>query len=162
MKKLDIITLVNCGVLNMTAHNLKPAHAYKAFKLKREIEKAFNDIQEEQKSIREENGVTEELDNKIQKIIDKINIKIKVSEDERQEMLAYNEKTRRVTSLLEKAAEGDVNIDVKTIPYEDWRQLQDENRDKEINGRHYDVLGGKAEIILEGIFWEEPKDETNN
>ena len=44
MNKQDIITLVNCGILSMTAHDLKPAQAYKAFKLKKEVEKVFKAI----------------------------------------------------------------------------------------------------------------------
>lgn len=159
MKKQDIITLVNCGILSMTAHDLKPAQAYKAFKLKKEVEKAFKAIQDEQKGIREEAGITEEMSEKISKIIDKVNMKSSVTEDEKQELLAYNELNRKVSSLYKEANKEDIEIDIKTIPFDDWRVLQEENRSKRIEENEFDILGGEAEIILENIFWEEPKEK---
>ena len=159
MKKQDIITLVNCGILSMTAHDLKPAQAYKAFKLKKEVEKAFKAIQDEQKGIREEAGITEEMSEKISKIIDKVNMKSSVTEDEKQELLAYNELNRKVSSLYKEANKEDIEIDIKTIPFDDWRVLQEENRSKRIGENEFDILGGEAEIILENIFWEEPKEK---
>ena len=159
MKKQDIITLVNCGILSMTAHDLKPAQAYKAFKLKKEVEKAFKAIQDEQKGIREEAGITEEMSEKISKIIDKVNMKSSVTEDEKQELLAYNELNRKVSSLYKEANKEDIEIDIKTIPFDDWRVLQEENRSKRLGENEFDILGGEAEIILENIFWEEPKEK---
>ena len=159
MKKVDIITLVNCGILSMTAHDLKPAQAYKTFKLKKEVEKAFKDIQEEQKGIREDNGLTDELENKVRGIIEKLNMRSSVTEEEKQEVLAHNELQRKVSSLYREANKVDVTLDIKPIPYEDWRKLQEENRHKVIGEKEYDILGGEAEIILEAIFWEEPKEE---
>lgn len=159
MKKQDIITLVNCGILSMTAHDLKPAQAYKAFKLKKEVEKVFKAIQDEQKGIREEAGITEEMSEKISKIIDKVNMKSSVTEDEKQELLAYNELNRKVSSLYKEANKEDIEIDIKTIPFDDWRVLQEENRSKRIGENEFDILGGEAEIILENIFWEEPKEK---
>lgn len=158
MIKQDIITLVNCGILSMTAHDLGTKEAYKAFRLKKEVERVFKEIQDEQKAIREENGLTEEVVNNIQKIMDKVNIKANATEDERQQLLAYNEQNRVVTGLLKEANQSEVKLDIKTISYEDWRTLQVENRAKEINGRTFDILGGEAEVVLEGIFWEEPKE----
>ena len=158
MIKQDIITLVNCGILSMTAHELGTKEAYKAFKLKKEVERVFKEMQDEQKAIREENGLTEEVVNNIQKIMDKVNIKTNVTEDERQQLLAYNEQNRVVTGLLKEANQCEVTLDIKTISYEDWRTLQAENRAKDINGRTFDILGGEAEVVLEGIFWEEPKE----
>lgn len=158
MIKQDIITLVNCGILSMTAHDLGTKEAYKAFRLKKEVERVFKEIQDEQKAIREENGLTEEVVNNIQKIMDKVNIKANATEDERQQLLAYNEQNRVVTGLLKEANQCEVKLDIKTVSYEDWRTLQAENRAKDINGRTFDILGGEAEIVLEGIFWEEPKE----
>lgn len=158
MIKQDIITLVNCGILSMTAHDLGTKEAYKAFKLKKEVERVFKELQDEQKAIREENGLTEEVVNNIQKIVDKVNVKTSVTEDERQQLLAYNDQNRVITGLFKEANQCEVKLDIKTISYEDWRTLQAENRAKDINGRTFDILGGEAEVVLEGIFWEEPND----
>ena len=162
MKKLDIITLVNCGILSVTAHDLKPAQAYKAFKLKKEVEKAFKDIQEEQKGIREDNGLTEDMENKVKGIIDKMNMRFSVTEDEKQEVLAHNELQRKVSSLCREANKEEVILDIKPIPYEDWRKLQEENRHKAIGEKEFDILGGKAEIILETIFWDAPTEDKKS
>lgn len=159
MIKQDIITLANCGILSMTAHELGTKEAYKAFKLKKEVERVFKEMQDEQKAIREENGLTEEVVNNIQKIMDKVNLKANVTEDERQQLLTYNEQNRVVAGLLKEANQCEVALDIKTISYEDWRTLQTENRAKDINGRTFDILGGEAEVVLEGIFWEEPKED---
>ena len=162
MKKVDIITLINCGILSMTAHDLKPAQAYKAFKLKKEVEKAFKDIQEEQKGIREDNGLTDELENKVKGIIEKLNMRSSVTEEEKQEVLAYNELQRKVSSLYREANKVEVALEIKPIPYEDWRKLQEENRHKVIGEKEYDILGGEAEIILEAIFWDAPTEDKKS
>ena len=92
-------------------------------------------------------------------IIEKMNIRSSVTEDEKQEVLAHNELQRKVSSLYREANTEEVTLDIKSIPYEDWRKLQEENRHKVIGEKEYDILGGEAEIILEAIFWEEPKEE---
>lgn len=158
MIKQNIITLVNCGILSMTAHDLGAKEAYKAFRLKKEVERIFKEILDEQKAIKEDNGLTEEVMNNIQKIMDKVNVRANATEDERQLLLDFNEKNRVVTGLIKEANKSEVTIDIKTISYEDWRTLQEENKAKEINGKTYDILGGEAEVILEGVFWEEPKE----
>ncbi len=159
MKKVEIIKLVNAGILSMTAHNLKPAQAYKAFKLKREVEKAFKEIQEEQDAIKKDNGLTDEKEEKAAKIVDKINVGTSVSEDERQFLLSNNEDNRKIASLFKEANKAEVSLDLKTIPYEDWRILQAENKEKTIGNNKVDILGGEAEIILEGIFWDAPVED---
>ena len=82
-----------------------------------------------------------------------------VTEEEKQEVLVFNELQRRVNSLFKEANEKDIALDIKAMPYEDWRKLQEENRAKVINEREYDILGGKAEVILEAIFWDAPTDD---
>ncbi len=159
MKKVEIIKLVNAGILSMTAHNLKPAQAYKAFKLKREVEKAFKEIQEEQDAIKKDNGLTAEKEEKAAKIVDKINVGTSVSEDERQFLLINNEDNRKIASLFREANKAEVSLDLKTIPYEDWRILQAENKEKNVGNNKVDILGGEAEIILEGIFWDAPVED---
>lgn len=159
MKKVEIIKLVNAGILSMTAHNLKPAQAYKAFKLKREVEKAYKEIQEEQDAIKKDNGLTDEKEEKAAKIVDKINVGTSVSEDERQFLLSNNEDNRKIASLFREANKAEVSLDLKTIPYEDWRILQAENKEKTIGNNKVDILGGEAEIILDGIFWDAPVED---
>lgn len=161
MRKENIIKLVNCGILNMTAHDLNPAHSYKAFKLKKEVEKAYKAIGEEHKSILVEQGVTEQMESEVKELLDKVKLSPKepLTDKEKELLTTYNRLQDKARKVIAEANKEEVPLDIKTIPYKDWRELQKENRAKKINDYEFDILGGEAEIILEGIFWAEPQDE---
>ena len=161
MKKEQIIKLVTCGILNMTAHDLDTAHSYKAFKLKREVEKHYNEIQEEQKAILKSVGITEQMENEVKGLYEKAKLSPKepMTEKEKDLLLSYNKLQGEAKKLVTEANKEEVTLNIKTIPYNVWRELQKENRAKKINDYEFDILGGEAEIILEGIFWTEPQDE---
>ena len=161
MRKENIIKLVNCGILNMTAHDLNPAHTYKAFKLKKEVEKAYKAIEEEHKSILVEQGVTEQMESEVKELLDKVKLSPKepLTDKEKGLLTSYNRLQDKARKVIAEANKEEVSLDIKTIPYKDWRELQKENRAKKINDYEFDILGGEAEIILEGIFWLEPQDE---
>ncbi len=159
MKKIDVIKLVNAGIISMTAYELSPAHHYKAFKLKKEVEKAYREIEDEQRGIREEHGITEELVDKVRKIVEKSQQRKEVTDVENAIVTDYNEKSRTANKVIEFAAEQEINLDIKTIPFLEWRKLQAENRAKKIGDKEVDILGGIAEIILADVFWIEPQEE---
>ena len=60
--------------------------------------------------------------------------------------------------MIVESLKEDVELDVKTIPYEEWRKLQAENRAKKLGDREVDILGGIAELILADVFWREPEE----
>lgn len=161
MKKEQLIKLVNCGILNMTAHDLDTAHSYKAFKLKREVEKHYNETQEEQKAILKSVGITEQMENEVKDLYEKAKLSPKepLTDKEKELLISYNRLQDKAKKVIAEANKEEVSLDIKTIPYKEWRELQKENRAKKINDYEFDILGGEAEIILEGIFWTEPQDE---
>jgi hypothetical protein len=158
MRKSDIQKLINCGIVSMTAHDLAPMHAYKAFNLKRKVEKINEDIVEEQKKLAEQYGLTDELKEKVQKIITKAQKNEALSADETKTLEQYNGIIQTVEQMIVESLKEDVELDVKTIPYEEWRKLQAENRAKKIGEKEVDILGGIAELILADVFWREPEE----
>ncbi len=157
MKKLDIIKLYNAGIVEVSAQTLPAAHAYKVFKLKREVEKAYKAIEEEQEGIMEQQGLTKGYRQEIAEII---NMDATSRTDaQKAKVKEYTRAMQTVNDLFEQQGKDDVSLDIKTIPYQQWRKLQAENKDRSINGRQVDILSGIAEIILCEVFWQEPTEE---
>ena len=163
MRKENVIKLVNCGILNMTAHDLNPAHSYKAFKLKKEVEKAYKAIIEEHKSILVEQGVTEQMESEVKDLLGKVKLSPKepLADKEKELLTSYNRLQDKARKVIAEANKEEVSLDIKTIPYKEWRELQKENRAKKINDYEFDILGGEAELILEEVFWTAPQDEES-
>lgn len=158
MKKLDIIRLHNCGIAYMTAQQLDTAHAYKTFKLKREVEKLYSDIEDEHKAILRDCGITEEMERQVQKISAKANTGEPLSGEEKDVLTGYQDKHSKAVSIIEVANQAEVTLEVKSIPYAEWRKLQTENKEKKVGEAQVDILGGVAEIILEEVFWRAPEE----
>ncbi len=138
MKNSDIILLTNAGIQLATAHDAEPEYKYALFILRKEIDTAAMSIIEKDKALMKECGIE---DGK----------KYQTTSPEVQEH----------AKLYEKLMSDETPISgIKTVPYEVWCEMQKENRDKELKGRKMDILSGKVEIILEGIFWEHPKART--
>ena len=157
MKKIDIIKLYKAGIIEVSAHTLSAAHAYKVFKMKREVEKAHKAIEEDQEKIMEEVGLTKGFREKIADIFGKeANL---VTDADKAAVKEYQALQRKVEKLFEEQSKEDVSLDIKTIPYNEWRKLQDENKAKKINDKEVDILAGIAEIILAEVFWTEPTEE---
>lgn len=159
MKKLDIIKLYKAGIIEVSAHTLSAAHAYKVFKLKREVEKAYKAIEEDQEKLMDGEGLTRELRERIADIFSKESNM--VTDADKAAVKEYQVIQRKVEKLFEEQGKEDVTLDIKTIPYNEWRKLQNENKSKKINDKEVDILAGIAEIILAEVFWVEPtEDET--
>lgn len=56
--------------------------------------------------------------------------------------------------------EEEVSLNVRTVDYSTWRTLQNENRAVNVDGQTVDILGGYAELLLHGVFWTDPEEET--
>lgn len=65
-----------------------------------------------------------------------------------------NETHRATFFLSPRLAE---ELGIKSLPFDVWRQLQDENKEKGKDG--IDLLGGAAELYLEGVFWIPPSEK---
>jgi hypothetical protein len=57
LKNNEIIALVNAGLLNTTEHDVPAADAYKSYKFRKAVEKAFNAIAEKDRELPKTAGV---------------------------------------------------------------------------------------------------------
>lgn len=156
MKNIDIINIANAGVLNITAHDLDVAQSYKVFKFKKWVKGILKSVDVDEKCLLEEVGITD----------------APAFDQRRSELLAKESKTTEEQAELDKLnsqAEGyfnrrnelyneEVKPEVKAVPYEAWKKLQDENSAVEVNGKATDILTGYIEEVLEGVLWEAPEE----
>lgn len=73
LKNNEIIALVNAGLLNTTEHDVPAADAYKSYKFRKAVEKAFNAIAEKDRELPKTAGVEdgkEPTDEQTKKIIE--------------------------------------------------------------------------------------------
>lgn len=156
MTNLEIIIMVNSGVLDITNHELPASSAYKVVKFRTALQKSFENIQELEKALLKDNGI-EDIQ-KFNEDLKKLNGLDNPSEDElkeRNELIAKSESYNKARSEMlkdEAKLEG-----VKTISYEDWHTLRKENRPKKDNDK--DPLNNYIETILENILWKAPEEE---
>lgn len=135
MKNQDIVTLQHLGIQLATAHDADSAHAYKLFKLRKAVDKAFKSIAEQEDALRTECGIE---DGK------------KPSEEVSKKFIELHKALMKDDTPLE---------GIRTVPYQVWIELQKENRAKDVNGKKIDVLSGSVELILEDVFWTAPAEE---
>lgn len=161
MKKQDVITLIGLGLLSVSAHELGPEQAYKVFQMKRSFERAHKAISEESDAILKESGIDEDFRQKVADINNKGANKEALTIEEREWITKANSMQLRADKLLRKMYEAEATLDpIKTVSFETWRELQKENRAKEINGKTMDILGGQAEMLLADIFWQAPEEKV--
>ena len=79
------------------------------------------------------------------------NQRTEAEEQEFKEMIAKNEK---FNGLFDKLLEDYIDIEPKVMPYEEWRKLQEEN--KELKFGKFEMLA-QFETTLEGILWKAPE-----
>lgn len=155
MKNSDIIALIRAGILGMTSHDLPAAEAYKAVKLKMEVQRAYKALSEAEQGVLAECGI-EDVDRHNKRQYE-LSEKKQRTEAEQAELDALMEKTSRANAMTKALRNEDVSLDVTPLDYDTWRRLQCENRDVRIEGNAVDILGGIAEIILHGVFWSDPQ-----
>ena len=156
MKKKDIFNLYVGGILNITNHTLDVKHAYKVVKFRKSLSDAFEAIGKDEEAIRKDLGIDkpEEFDKELNDLrkIEKPN---KEQKAKKEEMEAT---AKRFWELRAEMLKEDVTLDCKALPYEEWFKLQNENKDKEINGKKVDLLSGYAEDCLFKVLWDEPEE----
>ena len=148
MKNADIVTLVNGGIQNITALTLPSSQAYKVYKFKRAIEAAYNSIVDSQKGILKQAGI-EDLQEFQKRYKELSDIKERTSE-EQAELDSLVKKDENAGKLVQELYRDTTNLDVKAMPYEDWHNLQAENKDIKILTH--------LEHTLEGVLWLAPEE----
>ena len=148
MKNADIVTLVNGGIQNITALTLPAAQSYKVYKFKRAIEAAYNAIVASHKDILKQAGI-EDLQEFQKRYKELSDIKERTSE-EQAELDSLVKKDKDAGKLVQELYGDTTNLDVKAMPYEDWHNLQAENKDVK--------LLTYLEPMLEGVLWTAPEE----
>ena len=148
MKNADIVTLVNGGIQNITALTLPSSQAYKVYKFKRAIEAAYNSIVDSQKGILKQSGI-EDLQEFQKRYKELSDIKERTSE-EQAELDSLVKKDENAGKLVQELYGDTTSLDVKALPYEDWHNLQAENKDVK--------LLTYLEPMLEGVLWTAPEE----
>ena len=157
MKNIDIIALANCGVLSITAHDIPAAHAYKVLKFKRAVKASMAAFQDAERAIFHDCGVSDVagFNARLNELREK-----QRSEDENAELHSMEKKIQEIQGLQNELREEDITLaGVKTMPYDVWHDLQNENKSVEISGKTIDVLSGDVEEVLEGVLWDSPEEE---
>lgn len=156
MKKGELIFLVNSGVQIITNHELEPAHAYKVVKFRKAVAKAFDALAKDEEAIRTDAGIPDAAAfDKELKELREAEYRTEVQQARLDEMEAA---IKRFLDLRSELMDEELALDCKALPYEEWHKLQNENKNKEINGVKVDILSGYVEDILEDILWIAPKE----
>lgn len=149
------------GIQNMTCHDVPAAHAYKAVKLKQEVQKAVEALSAEARKLMDEVGIAD-MDADRKRLADLKDRRSSLTEQELKEYDTLSDKIKRYEELERALMDEEVEINVKTMPYDVWHALQRENakRSIRIGGKVlYDVdLLTELENILEGILWVAPEE----
>lgn len=157
MKNSEILALVQGGVLEATQHTVSMAHAYKVFKLKSQVRKAFNALLAQDDELVKECGIEDAQAFDMRRA--ELASLEKPSESERKELEEMNGRYRSLVRQRKELHDEEVTLDgVKAIPYEEWRKLQDENRQDSPSGQAKDVFSGIVEELLFGVLWNAPED----
>ena len=152
MKNFEILNLAKLNVLDITAHDLDAASAYKVFKFKKVINDCLEKIQNGEKELLK----TCEIDDpeEFNSELNRLKNLAERTEEENKSLEEYNKKLREFYSLQNQLYGEDADLSgIKKLPYDQWKKLQDENHSKD-----KDPLTGYVEISLENILWEAPEE----
>lgn len=156
MKNIDVLFMVNSGVLGITNYELGPKSAYKVVKFRNALQKALDNIQELEKSLLKDAGIedVQVFNKELSELTSNDN---KTSEEE-VKLKELEEKNKKYNELRSEMLNEEVTLDgVLTMSYEDWHTLRKENRPKD--DKQPDPLNNYIETILENVLWTAPVDE---
>ena len=154
MKRFQVLNLVNGGVATITAHSLDSKHAYKVVQFRKAILAENEAFEKERIDLLKEAGIEDPraFDDELVSLRKTEN----PSDEQKKRLDELNGKFNRFNELLTTALNEEVVLNCKTMPYDEWHKLQNENAEKEIYGKKCDLLSGQVEDLLEGVLWEAP------
>ena len=153
MKNSDVVYLVNSGVQLTTGHSLSNASAYKAFKFRKVLSSILNSVSEGEKGLLTEVGIEDA--SKFDERLAVLRATEKPTEEEVKELETMQAQLEKYSGLRDQLYNEEADLSsVKAMNYDDWRKLQNENKEVEVNGVKKDVFSGKVEELLEGVLWE--------
>ena len=153
MKNWEIRFIVENGILNITSHDLDAANAYKVVRFKSCIRTASDSLTAMEESVIKEVGIDNpayfnERRNELTK-------KENLTESEIEELQGLNAKMMRYNELVAIQLNADAGIESNPMPYEQWKVLQDENRNIKVGDAELLIL---SEASLEDILWRAPEE----
>ena len=152
-----VIAMLNMGFSQITSNTLPAEHAYKVLKMRRAVSAAFDKFSEDEDAIRKDAGIenAEKFDAELA-ALRKTEKRTKEQEKRLEEMEKMLKRFHDVRAELLKA---EAKIEgVKTMPYEAWHLLQQENAEKMFLGKKVNLLPAFVEDALEGILWVAPEE----
>lgn len=155
MKNLDILIMINSGVNNITNYDLSAASAYKVMKFRNIVVKKYDEIQEKEKQILSDAGITDPQAFDIRyKTLREAETR---TDEENAELKELDEKYNTWIKARTDMLNADIELEgIKTISYEDWHLLRKENRPKD--DKTVDPLNNYIESILENVLWKAPEE----
>lgn len=148
MKNYELLSLVNAGILDITANELDAAHAYKVLKFKRAVKSSFDKLAEEELSLLREAGIHDPA------AFDKERKELSESGINPERLAELDATMARFAALRDNLYKEEAQLDgVKAIPFSQFHLLQKEN--KELRNKPLNAF----EILLEGILWSETDNE---
>ena len=139
MKYDDIITLWKGNIKTATSHSVSAKSAYQFTKFKCEIVKHFQDYQTKDGELIKTAGIddAEAFDNRI-KVLQGKERENSLNQAEKKEIKSMTDKLVRLQKMRDELYNEEVKIECSPMPYEDWHNLKNENRNLKIEG--YEIL----------------------
>ena len=169
VKNFLIKNLSENGLENTTDHELSAAHAYKVFKFRDEIAEAFKKQEDKrQKLIKDCLGDGQEFNKRLKELKE---LK-KPTKEQKKELEELDAKFDKYATLYSELLNDESELDIKTIPFEEYHLLSRENRRTETRVFVGEDENGQPKYetrfidffavfrsALKDILWEEPKDD---
>lgn len=147
----DIKAMFEGGMMGISSRTLDLAHAYKVVSFKTKLKNAYHEFNDRKEQLAKEVGI--EDGNLFAKRLNELTAKNQRTEAEEQEFKEMIVKNDKFDGLFGKLLEDYIDIEPKVMPYEEWRKLQEEN--KELKFNRFELLA-QFENTLEGILWAAP------
>lgn len=147
MKNHNIVSIVNAGILTISANDLDAVLAYRVIKFKKAVKKALDSIMSAENDILKELGIEDVL------AFNKERSNLLESGSNKKRLAELDKKHERFVELQKNLYNEDAKLeDVAPLTFEQFHELQKENRElkfKPLNA---------FEEILEGVLWEAPNE----
>lgn len=145
MKKVNLLSMYDSGVFDITANSIDATNAYKVLKFKREGRKAYESYADSEKSIQEEVGIMDA------EAFDKERHDLLANNSNPARLEEMNKQFERYCELRRALLDEEVTFSCNAIPYALFHELQRENQ--HIQNKPLNIF----EELLEGILWEAPE-----
>lgn len=153
IKFADIQAMYESGMMGISSRTLDLAHAYKVVSFKTRLKNAYQAFNDRREQLLKEVGIDDgnRFANRLQELSA---IKLR-SEAEEAELKDLVEKNKKFGELFGELQKDLYEIEPKTMPFEEWRKLQEENKDVKFG--NFEMLA-QFETVLEGILWKAPEE----